>query len=82
MWNRLLIYRTFIKEDAEKILRMPISVCGRKDKIVWIHSKDGQYLAKTSYKKMMQEAERATQQGQQAAGPSVDESNSNFLKTL
>ena len=82
MWNRPLVHGTFIKEDAEKILRMPISVCRREDKIAWIHSKDGQYLVTTSYKKMMQKAESSTQQGQQAAGPSVDESDNNLWKTL
>lgn len=30
-WNKTLIEKTFLTEDAKKILRIPISVVGKKD---------------------------------------------------
>ena len=48
-WDRGLIGVKFHKEDAEAILRIPLSSRNIPDSIVWLPNKDREYLVKSGY---------------------------------
>ena len=45
-WNRSEIFNRFDREDAENILKIPISLSRTGDKHFWVHSTHGEYLVK------------------------------------
>ena len=49
-WNRNLIFKNFKKEDAENILKIPISITGREDNIFWTENQKGEYTVQSGYK--------------------------------
>ena len=49
-WNRNLVFQNFNREDADKILSIPISLSGREDSQFWIHRVDGNYSVNSGYK--------------------------------
>ena len=48
-WNKNLIKTLFSEKDCTRIESIPLSECGSKDRLVWPHSKSGQYIVKTGY---------------------------------
>lgn len=48
-WNENLLKQIFREEDVKGIQRTPISLMGGADRLVWHHSKDGQYTARSGY---------------------------------
>lgn len=81
-WRRSLIYRVFNKEDAEKILNIPVSISGREDRHFWKHSNNGQYTVRSSYKLMNKQREGNDKRKRSEEASSSDESNNQIWKTL
>ncbi|XP_027182377.1 uncharacterized protein LOC113780798 [Coffea eugenioides] len=48
-WNVDMIREVFEEEDCQRILDIPISKCGGKDRLVWSFSNSGEYFVKTGY---------------------------------
>ena len=48
-WRRELITEKFHKDDAEAILRIPLSHRHTLDAVVWQHNKQGVYSVKSGY---------------------------------
>lgn len=48
-WDWEEINRRFSEEDRKEISKVPISMCGGKDKLSWIHSPMGIYTVKIGY---------------------------------
>ncbi|XP_074305581.1 uncharacterized protein LOC141640800 [Silene latifolia] len=48
-WNEVLVRQMFVEESANRILAMPICGSQSKDKVVWLHSCDGEYSVKSGY---------------------------------
>ena len=48
-WDRGLIRENFSRDDADAILRIPLSRRDVPDKIVWLPNKDGLYSIKSEY---------------------------------
>ncbi|XP_071939813.1 uncharacterized protein [Coffea arabica] len=48
-WNVDMIREVFEEEDCQRILDIPISKCGGKDRLVWSFSNSGEYTVKTGY---------------------------------
>lgn len=48
-WNADLSSNLFTETDAASIMQMPISKVGAKDKLIWIHSPNGQYTVNSCY---------------------------------
>ena len=48
-WNRELIISKFHKEDAEAILRIPLSRRQVVDSVMWLHTARGVYSVKSGY---------------------------------
>ena len=56
-WNRHLIFKTFCKEDADNILKIPISITGRDDNTFWTRNINGEYTVQSGYKMEMERKE-------------------------
>ncbi|XP_027174775.1 uncharacterized protein LOC113774437 [Coffea eugenioides] len=56
-WNRTLIFKTFCKEDADNILKIPISITGRDDNTFWTRNINGEYTVQSGYKMEMERKE-------------------------
>ncbi|KAL9235614.1 hypothetical protein vseg_010359 [Gypsophila vaccaria] len=48
-WNVTKVRESLIEQEANEILRIPISPYGRDDKLTWNYAKDGVYSVKTAY---------------------------------
>ena len=48
-WDRDSVLQIFQKEDAEEILRIPLSRRNIPDSVMWPHTKDGIYTVKSGY---------------------------------
>lgn len=48
-WNEERLRSCVSKEETEAILKIPISLAGNEDKIIWKHNKSGKYTVKSSY---------------------------------
>ena len=51
-WDRELIWQNFHHEDAEAILRVPLSFRDIPDTVVWSDEKSGEYSVKSGYREM------------------------------
>ncbi|XP_071914135.1 uncharacterized protein [Coffea arabica] len=71
-WNRVLILKTFYSQDAEQILRIPISVIGKEDSFYWKHSQHGQYTVQSGYKVWMKEKNQMDYMTRKEAGTSYE----------
>lgn len=49
-WNDHLLRQLFSNEDVRAIMNTPCSLLGRADRLVCMHSNDGQYTTKSGYK--------------------------------
>lgn len=49
-WNTDLISEMFFEEEAQVILKIPLSSKGAKDRLVWMSIKNGQYSVLSGYK--------------------------------
>nr|XP_027096099.1 uncharacterized protein LOC113715996 [Coffea arabica] len=61
-WKRSVIFRRFNREDAENILRTPISLSRTGDLHFWIHSKQGEYSVRLCYQLQLKEARMKAEQ--------------------
>ena len=48
-WNRDLLREIFVEEEVEIIGNLPISKCGRPDKLIWRASPSGTFNVKSAY---------------------------------
>lgn len=48
-WDRQLVETKFHSEDAEAILRIPLSRRHSIDKLFWLHNREGKYSVKSGY---------------------------------
>lgn len=53
-WKQTLIKQTFIPEDAQQIMQLPIRVEGGKDEPVWYPEKHGSFSVKSAYSLIQQ----------------------------
>ncbi|XP_027083610.1 uncharacterized protein [Coffea arabica] len=81
-WNRSVIFRRFNREDAENILKIPISLSRTGDKHFWIHSKHGEYSVKPCYQILLKEERKKEEGAKGESGSSYDDSNKQIWKTL
>ena len=49
-WNSQLIYSSFVAEEAEAILSLPIGASRRDDSLLWHFEKSGSYTVKSGYR--------------------------------
>ena len=49
MWKSDLIDAKFHKDDADAIMRIPLSHKQASDAMIWLHTKKGLYLVKLGY---------------------------------
>lgn len=49
-WNASLLSQLFCFEDIQAIRNTPINILGIADRMMWSHTKDGQYTMKLGYK--------------------------------
>lgn len=75
-WNRGLITQLFSKNESDTILKIPLSLCGVEDKIVWWPVKNGFFSLKSAYFLEMQN--RVLTQGE----PSNQGIEENFWRAL
>ena len=47
-----MVFKIFNSEDANKILKIPLSLTGRDDSNFWIHSGCGQYTVRSAHKEL------------------------------
>ncbi|XP_027155078.1 uncharacterized protein LOC113755222 [Coffea eugenioides] len=81
-WNAILIFRIFNQQDAERILKIPISLTGKVDSHYWMHSQNGQYTAQSGYKMWKKEKELESARRREDAGPSYEGNIRRVWKTL
>ena len=48
-WDKESVLLNFHKEDAETILRIPLSRSHIQDSVMWLHTQDGTYPVKSGY---------------------------------
>ncbi|CDP00431.1 unnamed protein product [Coffea canephora] len=81
-WKRNEIYRRFNREDAENILKIPISLSRSGDMHFWTHCKNGEFSVKSCYQVLLKE-DRSMERGAKGEdGSSYDDSNKQIWKTL
>ena len=49
VWDRQIIEKSFHREDAEAILRIPLSHSHVEDVLFWLYNKNGEYSVKSGY---------------------------------
>ena len=81
-WNRNEVYRRFNREDAENILKIPISLSRVGYKYFWLHSKHVEYSVKSCYQVLLKEERRKESETKGESGSSYDDSNTQIWKTL
>ncbi|XP_071903090.1 uncharacterized protein [Coffea arabica] len=81
-WNAVLIFRIFSQQDAERILRIPISFIGKEDGHYWIHSQTGHYTTQSGYKNWSKEKEMESIGRRNEAGTSYEGSLKRVWKSL
>ncbi|XP_027156321.1 uncharacterized protein LOC113757111 [Coffea eugenioides] len=82
-WIRPLIFATFSKQDAEKILNIPISLGDREDCHYWIHGTNGIYTVGSAYRKLTQEKmHHNNQRGREEASTSWSNQSQGIWKYL
>lgn len=81
-WNKYVIFSTFNKKDAEKILQIPVSLSRREDNNYWIHSEIGQYTVKSGYKLLCDWSEQRKNKEEALGETSVASNFSNIWKKL
>ena len=54
-WNKNIIFRTFNRDDAERILSIPISLIGREDSYFWQPQAGGTDTVSSGYNILMEE---------------------------
>ena len=81
-WNEGLLRGIFYEEDCKRIIDIPVSICGGKDRLTWMYSNLGQYTIKTGYvvAKGMQKRER--REKQQNGSSSKNDANLGVWKFL
>lgn len=81
-WDREAVLRYFNKEDAGKILNMPVSISGREDRNIWVYSRQGQYTVSSNYHRLMQEARKVGKNQDLLGESSVGNSNNQIWREL
>ncbi|XP_071901071.1 uncharacterized protein [Coffea arabica] len=81
-WNKNAIFRIFNKDDAENILKIPISLSGVGDKHFCIHNRQGEYSMKSCYQALLKEEKSKELEAKGESGSSYDDSNTQMWKTL
>ena len=81
-WNRNEIYRRFNREDAENILKIPISLSRFGDMHFWVHSKHREYSVQSCYEVLLKEERSKGKEAKGESGSSYDDSNTQIWKTL
>nr|XP_027109144.1 uncharacterized protein LOC113729013 [Coffea arabica] len=79
-WNRNVIFRNFNKEDAEKILCIPLSLSGRKDSFYWKPKVGGEYTVDSGYKILMEKGRSKRRYNQEGAGTSVSKGSQQMVQ--
>ena len=49
-WNYDLIQNTFLPQDVESILSIPLANGGGGDTVIWYYQKDGRYTVNLGYR--------------------------------
>ncbi|XP_071923241.1 uncharacterized protein [Coffea arabica] len=81
-WNRVLVFKTFNSQDAERILSIPLSVTGCEDSYFWMHSQAGQYTVHSGYKAWLKAEENKYTRRKEDAGTSFEGTNSKIWNSL
>ena len=81
-WNRPLICKMFCKEDADNILKVPISITRKEDSRFWLGNQTGEYTVQSGYKHAMERREVETRKMEREAEPSCNSINQHVWKVL
>ena len=79
-WNRNIIFRTFNRNDAEKILSIPLSLLGREDSYFWQPHAGGTCTVSSGYKIMMEENRSARRSKSEETGPSYTDGSQQVIQ--
>lgn len=78
-WDNELLESLFNTEEVSLIKEIPVSVVGIKDRLVWRHSKDGQYNVKSGYQLA---SERAAYSRNKAESTSKEQDDQKLWKRI
>ena len=81
-WNAKLIQETFGEEDGNNIIRIPLSIYQRKDKLISRYTKSSNYTVKSGYVIVHQEEKKATIKKKEESETSVENSKRRAWKEL
>ncbi|XP_027088449.1 uncharacterized protein [Coffea arabica] len=81
-WNRNLIFKNFKKEDAENILKIPISITGREDDFFWTENQKGEYTVQSGYKAIQTKKEQEGRGRRERIEPSNRPRRNDMLRVL
>ncbi|XP_027152078.1 uncharacterized protein LOC113752144 [Coffea eugenioides] len=72
-WNKITIFKVFNRNDAERILSIPLSLSGREDSYYWQPQAGGEYTVNSGYKIQMKNNRQVREGGSEVAGSSYIE---------
>ena len=81
-WNRPLVFKMFCKEDADNILKVPISVTEREDRTFWTGNQYGEYTVQLGYKHAIERREAEARKVEREAESSCNLTNQHVWKVL
>ena len=76
-WDKELLNKIFSREMAQKIAKIPLSIYQRKDRLIWNHSRNGEYTVRSGYalaKEMEAQATKSVQSKEQTSSHNRKES--------
>ena len=79
-WNKNTICRVFNRDDAERILSIPLSLSGREDSYYWQPQAGGVYTVNSGYRIQMKSNRNARKSNPEVAGSSYTEGNQQVVQ--
>ncbi|XP_071905812.1 uncharacterized protein [Coffea arabica] len=79
-WNRNIIFRYFNRNDAQKILAIPLSLADREDSFYWQPKEGGLYTVNSGYKFLLKQHRKRGRCSQEGASSSYTASDSQLAQ--
>ena len=49
-WKRALVCQSFLPQDIDAILSIPLSVTEVRDRVIWAENKNGRFMVRSAYR--------------------------------